>query len=253
MDADEIKHLRAIRLYELEQALPLLHPGERLLEIGAGHGWQAKRLAESGMKVVALDVPESRYSARGVWPVILYDGNHIPLAHHSVDVIFTANMLLLHPHLGNFQDELKRVLKPGGYAIHLLPNTTWRIWTLLTFYPNWFKRLYRKFTLRRSKSALTAHHAKMTSSSRISRLLSLIFPGPLGIRGNALSELYYFSTYHWANVFESTGWQVISTGSTGLFYTGSCLLDVRLSIPIRRRLGRILGTVCQIYVVHPRP
>ena len=51
-----IGHLREIRLYELEQAVPLLTTRGRILEIGAGTGWQAKVLADRGLAVNAIDI-----------------------------------------------------------------------------------------------------------------------------------------------------------------------------------------------------
>lgn len=43
------EHLETIRLYELDGALKLLPLGGRLLEIGAGTGWQAQALQKQGL------------------------------------------------------------------------------------------------------------------------------------------------------------------------------------------------------------
>jgi 2-polyprenyl-3-methyl-5-hydroxy-6-metoxy-1,4-benzoquinol methylase len=77
----EQQHLQHVREHELRLILPLLPKGAKILEVGAGMGWQAKALAEHGFEVRAIDVP-SRFAR--VWPVQEYDGEHVPFADESL-------------------------------------------------------------------------------------------------------------------------------------------------------------------------
>ncbi len=55
-------HLEDLRRYELHLILPLIPKRERILEIGAGSGWQAKLLAEHGHEIEALDISNNKHS-----------------------------------------------------------------------------------------------------------------------------------------------------------------------------------------------
>ena len=67
--------------------------------------------------------------------------------------------------------------------------------------------------------------------------------------GNAVSELWHFSRHRWTPLFEDTGWRVVARGSNGLFYTGYSVLGWQLSLAARRRLSRLLGASCHLYVL----
>lgn len=107
-------HLQAIRMYELEQVADLFPPGGRLLEIGAGTGWQARALAGRGFTVEAIDIPGSSSTEDRVWDVKQYDGVHIPFPDGHFDVIFSSNTLEHIPDIDNFQREIRRVLSRVG-------------------------------------------------------------------------------------------------------------------------------------------
>src|SRR5262249_49941136 len=129
-----VEHLANIRLYELERVSSHLRKGLKVLEIGAGAGWQAKKLSELGVRVTAIDVPSSFYKPDQIWPVIQYDGVHIPFPNAYFDVIFSSNVLEHISHIESFQAELQRVLKPDGVAIHILPSASWRIASNIAHY-----------------------------------------------------------------------------------------------------------------------
>jgi ubiquinone/menaquinone biosynthesis C-methylase UbiE len=97
---DSLEHLEKIRLYELAAAQFAIPADSVLLEIGAGTGWQAKNLAERGIRVSAIDVPTSNYRENRVWPVTEYDGSHIPFSDNYFDVLFSSNMVTTQPEKG---------------------------------------------------------------------------------------------------------------------------------------------------------
>ena len=59
-----------------------------------------------------------------------YDGRVLPFPDAVLDVVLTSHVLA---HLRNAPNacEVRRVLKPRGVAISIVPTATWRIWTSL--------------------------------------------------------------------------------------------------------------------------
>ncbi len=210
-----LKHLEAIRAYELSVVCELLPTSGRLLEIGAGAGWQAKALEAKGYEVSGIDIPSSNYRSEIIWPVTEYDGHRIPFEDQTFDIIFSSNTLEHIPHVVDFQKEILRVLKPGGMVIHLVPSGTWRFWTNLT-------HLLKRWN----------------------------FPDVHGeLAGNSLSEIYFFSRHWWTQLFQMSGWVISQRRSNRLFYTGHSIMDSRLSMGVRRWLSRILGGSCNLFVL----
>ena len=127
-----LKHLEDIRKYELGVVFKLLPPIGKILEIGAGTGWQAQALTKRGYEVSAIDLLSSNYKENRIWPVTEYDGVHIPFPDKTFDIVFSSNTLEHIPHVHNFQKEIHRVLKDDGVAIHILPSGSWRFWSNIT-------------------------------------------------------------------------------------------------------------------------
>ncbi|MDH4230867.1 MAG: class I SAM-dependent methyltransferase, partial [Nitrospirota bacterium] len=182
------EQLQRIREYELISVLPHLPAGCSVLEIGAGTGLLSKLLSEKGYSVQAIDVKTSQHSRHRIWPVTIYDGRVIPFQNNSFDIVFSSNVLEHIPHANAFQREIRRVLKPGGTAVHFLPSGSWRFWTIVTHYIYISKLIALIFTL------------KFFHSGQRIRVLALkmklkkgFFPPRHGTRGNAFSEIFYFS------------------------------------------------------------
>lgn len=208
-------HLRAVREHELETVAALLPEQGRVLEIGAGTGWQAQALASRGLETWAVDVRSSSYRQDRVFPVIEYDGRTLPFAGASFDVVYSSHTLEHIAHLHALQKEIHRVLKPSGRAIHVLPSGSWRFWTNLT------------------------HLCKF-----------LRWPIAHGEHaGNAIAEIFAFSRLTWLGIFRETGWMVTAHRRSGLFYSGTCALDSRLGIRWRKRLSRMLGSSSHVFVL----
>ena len=210
-----LAHLQAIRSHELEVVAALLPQGGKLLEIGAGTGWQAHALAQQGYEVSAVDLSGSKYAGDRVFPVQDYDGHTLPYGDGEFDIVYSSNLLEHIPHLEDFQREIHRVLRPDGCVIHVLPSSSWRFWTNLT-HPIKYRRLPHAH----------GEHA-----------------------ANAFDEIGRFYRREWRRLFRATGWTVTAEHANRLFYTGSSILDARLGINMRRRLSRLLGSSCNIFVL----
>jgi ubiquinone/menaquinone biosynthesis C-methylase UbiE len=260
----EINHLEALRISELKRVfseVKVKNPNETfILEIGAGTGRQAREMAEYGYHVEAIDLASSNYSPHRSWPIIDYDGKNIPFPDNHFDIVFSSNVLEHMTQVVKFQDEIMRVLKPDGIAIHIVPSSCWRLWTNVAFYPFIFKRalniLYSKtiskMTFWRYKEVPCNETIKAKSVSRKVSNRIAFFPQRHGENGNAFSELYYFSRYYWSALFKNTGWNIRKRFTTGLAYTGYSIFGTLIPIPFRKVMGSFIGSSCHVFILTKR-
>jgi 2-polyprenyl-3-methyl-5-hydroxy-6-metoxy-1,4-benzoquinol methylase len=254
-----LKYLESIRLAELECILPEIKrdkPGRcNILEIGAGSGWQSKKLAENGYFVEAIDIDRSGYSKDRVWPIINYDGKHIPFPDEYFDIVFSSNVLEHIPDVIAFQNEIKRVLKPDGISVHVVPSGSWRFWTSVAHYA-FIIKMIKNIIIKKLAPSTNGNTfnepeivAKINQLSKIQLVRKTAFASRHGEIGTELTELYYFSRYRWVNVFTITNWKIEKVFTNRLFYTGYGILGPAISLKSRRRLSYVLGSSCHIFVL----
>ncbi|HPI67366.1 MAG TPA: methyltransferase domain-containing protein [bacterium] len=114
------KKLAFLDSFEQNQLLPLLGDvkNKKILDVGAGTGRLAIRLAEKGVDVTALDIsPEilkilSKKNKK--IKTITADAKALPFPDNSFDVIVAAFLIVHLKELKYFFAESYRVLKPGG-------------------------------------------------------------------------------------------------------------------------------------------
>jgi SAM-dependent methyltransferase len=258
---DWLAVLKEVRQREIEQVVRLLRHfgGKTILEIGSGAGWQAQYLHDNGFDVAAVDLASTEYGSQQVFPVAVYDGFTIPLMNRSVDVVFSSNVLEHIPHVAAFQLEIQRVLKPHGYAIHLMPTTAWSLWSSISYYPFIAGLLWRVVTGRADVSAQSGSGCMASKGSRnvqisrsqpvIQRMCRRLFPFTHGVKGSFLTEPYYFSEKRWISLLKHAGWHIEAVQPNRLFYTGYMVGGRRLSVQVRERLSRVLGSAGKIYVM----
>lgn len=258
-DRAHLRFLQTVRAYELDRALahfPSADNGETsrtVLEIGAGTGQQAKSIEDRGYAVVAIDLPSSHYRDDRVYGVLDYDGRNIPMANGSADVVFSSNVLEHVCEIDAFLDETRRVMAENGVAIHVLPSSACRAWSLPAHYLWLVRRVFSYvFALsRRSLSEVeTPHLPRVPHSSR--EWIGTFFPLRHGERGTSLTEPYYYSRYWWCRKFRQHGFIVTRVEPNELFYTMANALNDSLGIPTRRWLAHLLGSACHVYVLKRR-
>jgi SAM-dependent methyltransferase len=231
--------LARVREWEIDQLAPLLPQGGAVLDLGAGTGQQSRLLAERGFRVTAIDLPASDYSGHREYPVLDYDGARFPLPDASIDCVFSSNVLEHVRSLDTLLAEQARVLRPGGYAVHVMPTASWRFWTTVAGFADIPAALV---------AAMRAGHGLGGMARAVA---ARALPLRHGETGTAFSELVTFRIAHWRAVFARAGWRVTAARPIGLFYTGWQVVGPRLPLPARQRLARVLGSACALFVVAP--
>jgi 2-polyprenyl-3-methyl-5-hydroxy-6-metoxy-1,4-benzoquinol methylase len=248
-----LEHLHTLRAHELEQIVAQFPAGATILEIGAGTGAQAMALSRLGFKVTAIDLPQSTYSEQRVYPVNDYDGHHLPSADASLDVVFSSNVLEHVLDLAPLQREIQRVLKPGGYCVHVLPTTAWRFWTSLAAFADAASKIKPRLRELLPRNLRRGEYGRLCQAwTEVRREAGRPFtPTPHGETGNAVTELWTFSRTRWIREFRRQGFVVESAQPMGLFYTGYMVFGADWNLQFRQRLAPWLGSACCIYRLRP--
>lgn len=249
-----VDFLHVIREFEYKKIIERIKPGARVLEIGGGTGYQARRLAEDGYVVESIDIPDSTYAGQHEFLVQPYDGKNIPFPNESFDVVFSSNVLEHVTDLPYLQNEFRRVLRPGGVCVHVMPTGAWRFWTNVAHYVELFQRLLA-LAPRLIPRGLSRHDLRDVLSV-LRLMMSMVRHYAIvprhGEKGNAVSEIFTFSTYSWLKHFENENFIIEGHEPVGLFYTGHMVLGAVLSVRLREVLSKCLGSACVIYVVKSR-
>ena len=251
-----IAHLNNLRAAEIEKIIAHLRPkGARLLEIGAGTGRQAQELASRGYDVAAIEIPDSNYTSERLFPIIDYDGRRIPFPDASFDIVFSSNVLEHVPDLVQMHAEVRRVLKPDGYAVHVIPTHAWRFWTTLSQIPTGFQHaaaLGRQLwpPLFQSRSRWRACAGAWLLACK--HIAGGFWQRRHGERGNTITETWLFHPAWCRRNFRQNGFEIIRDEPMGLFYTGNMLFGQTWSLESRARAARWLGSACHIFEVRPK-
>jgi SAM-dependent methyltransferase len=114
--------------WERRRALLLgaVRPGERVLDLGCGAGRFLAALAQAGAEPVGVEIAEAaleraRVNAPGAELALLEPDGSLPLAHHSVDVVWCSEVLEHAADAGHLLHEARRVLRPGGRLLATVP------------------------------------------------------------------------------------------------------------------------------------
>ena len=237
--------LEQLRRNELEQVRVHFAPGMRVLDFGGGSGFQAAIMASWGCNVSSIDIAGRPPEPTRYFDVIDYDGATIPFADATFDIVFSSNVLEHVRDLPRVLGEIRRVMKPGGSAIHVLPSPAWRFWTILPHYP-----FLAKVALGMQQLPGSAPGAQTTSAVQrmgiANALRRALYPNAHGEYPGALAELYFFTARRWRRVFEQQGFTVTDRRSNQLFCTGHTVLP-SMSIAQRQKLAGALGSSCNIF------
>jgi len=251
--------LKKIREYELELIVDRFPACGRVLEIGAGSGWQALLLSRHGFDVEAVDLKDAMPQGEKMWPVREFDGCSLPFPENHFDAVFSSNVLEHVKELSTLLDEMKRVLKPGGIMVHILPTSSWRLWTSVFHYLFLISSAIRKgaqFAARHRLSVPAERNVErgpraVSMRSWRGYIARLLAAERHGSRGGALWEIYGFSRWRWYREFSVVGQSIQEHDTTRLYYSGYGVLPF-LTLASRRRLSRVMGSACHIFVLRPK-
>jgi len=207
--------LKKIRKYEAEIFKEYLNSNDKVLEIGGGAGWTASILSSHVDEIISIDIESSSYACNRVFKVINYNGKDIPFPNDYFDKVISSNVLEHIEDQKNINSEISRVLKNNGRVVHMIPSSQWRVGTILTGFFSF------RFNLR--------PHGALCK--------------------NAITEVGFFSKRFWKQQFISYKWKVLTISTNNIFYTGHSLFGRYISIPNRRRLSKIIGSSCNIYIL----
>lgn len=246
-----LSYLNDLREEEISRVLTLfehLFKQRDILEIGSGTGTQLNAIAGLARQAIGLELSNGPYVHDRVNNIREYDGLHIPFPDAGFDVVFSSNVM---EHIANqeqLNSEIKRVLRPGGRAIHVVPTRAWRILTSLLHYPTLLKTALLSSTQR---EALISERAMQQTGSRLggSKLRSIMIPVKHGELGNWFSEYWRFGVSRWAVHFRTYGWVIDSIEPIGLAYTGNCLFADRLSMKTRAVMSNFFGSATVVFVL----
>ena len=210
-----IKHLHAIRKFEIDIVIRYFKNKKNILEIGGGTGYQAKYINKKGFNIQTIDLPNSNYLERRVYPITNYDGKTIPFEDNKFDLIFSSNVLEHIEKIDAFEKEISRVCKENGLVIHILPSSVWRVWTTVTHFLKYW--------------TLAPVHGEKAE--------------------NIIDEIKIFHRNSWINHFRKNDWFIVQVIKNDIFYTGTSFLDASLNIKVRYLLSRIIGSSCNIFIL----
>ena len=209
-----IEFLNKLRLYELNQIKKFIPKNTKILEIGAGSGFQSKILNSWNNQVEAIDISSSIYKKSIIYDVKTYDGKNIPYPENYFSIIFSSNVFEHILNIKNMLNEISRVTKKGSKIILLMPSPSWRFWTSLTdIVRNWHSR-------------------------------------PHGVHSkNIIEEFFFFSKISWKNNLIHNDLKMEQILPNNIFYTGNYIFGKRLPIKARKYLSKIMGSSCNIYIL----
>jgi SAM-dependent methyltransferase len=232
------RYVDQLRLQELRTIRGQFPPAARVLDLGSGSGFQAALLASWGCDVDAIDVAGRRVPEVTYFNVHEYDGHTIPCSSAAFDAVLASHVLAHLPDAPEILAEIRRVLKPDGVAIFVVPTATWRLWTLVSYPLAHAKRLL--FT---SRSGGAPEPPRPLSRRR---LLNAFLSPPLGTAPTSFHELIRFRRKHWRRLLNQNGFRVVRMLPATLYYTGHLLLP--LSMTARRRFAHVLGSAAIIWI-----
>ena len=109
------------------------------------------------------------------------------------------------------QREIRRVLRPDGVIVHVLPTSAWRVWSAITYYVALARevRAYLRNAIRRRSAAAASARARPENRPRLAwRWLAYLAPRRHGEVGSWLSEIYLFSRRRWVREFSQAEFAV---------------------------------------------
>lgn len=240
-----------LRRAEFAASHPYLPASGVVIDLGAGSGLQTELLQEKGHQVIALDLLQGTYAPGP--HMVLFDGIRLPLRASSVDAVFSSHVLEHVEDLPAMFGELQRVLRPGGFGVHIVPTATWRMLGMVTRWKPILAAVIRRLALGRPSMNESADTQREGTESQDPRGLirSVLVPLPHGAHHSAVGEVFAFSRWGWRRTLREAGWSFQGPYPIGIAYSGTHA-GPDPSLLARRLVARITGSSSAIWLVQPQ-
>lgn len=211
-------YLHNLRFKEIQLIKKYLDQNyEKILEIGAGDGYQSQLLKDYCKELYCTELNEFRLKKSD--PEINYlicDAENLEkyFSPNTFDLIFSSNLF---EHLPNPELALrgiKKILKADGLSINIMPNPFFALSIILLHYPNLLITKFEKLVNRiisKEKNLVNRH--SMENNIKVKRNNSwlrklLILPKPHGISDSFFAEARRFSKRAWIKLIKKEGFEV---------------------------------------------
>jgi SAM-dependent methyltransferase len=148
--------------------------------------------------------------------------------------------------------EIRRVVKPGGRVIHVLPTHAWRCWTTLSAFPDalqYVASLGSRLLPPVAGGPQAWSDWRAALNRAIRHLAAPFLQRQHWERGILLTEPWFFRPGWWRRNFAANGFQVLEDKPMGLFYTGNMLFGERLSLARREAMAARPGSACHLFLI----
>jgi SAM-dependent methyltransferase len=221
------------RIVELEIISDLLDLKEwhTVLEIGCGNGFYSALLSPHVKRVYGgdLETPNTNTHTMGIAKakgllkklnisrvnLSSFSGTELPFRSESFNLVFTSSTLEHILDRKNAVSEIKRVLKPGGKAVIIVPNFITSIYSIIHL-PLYlcmaiFRRLFKK---KISKGLPNGVFKKQERMNVFTMLGNALIPKPHGEYKNIFDELQNTYPAKWERLLTEGGMKVLSSRGT---------------------------------------
>ena len=248
-EKDDVRWLHLIRNTELEAALKYFPRGNiKILEVGGGDGYIAKRISELSYDITSVDV-EPKNDIDSCFHVDKCDNDKLSFETETFDLVFTFHVI---PHVKDktiFFSELKRVVKKDGLLIHIVPTVWWSLitnfWHYVLMPKNvWYKAKIKKKTL----FDTAANKRKNNNVKKYGKLINYLFLHPLGENPSFIHEFFYFSDSYWRKLFKKNGFTIWQKGNCLYLYSGCSVFKMRF-LELRKTLAKYSMASSRYYVM----
>lgn len=254
---NSLDHLHEIRRNELAAVFlkyGRLFEKRDVLEIGSGSGFQLEIIQTVARTAVGVDIASSEYQPSPQTRVVIFDGSSLPFADRTFDIVYSSNAMEHVTQEPALHWEMRRVLRDNGVALHVVPSSSWRLWTMLTHYlkvPELAVRIIRH-RLGWSESERPPVESVRRPKAILKLVADALCAPRHGERGNRLTEWWHFRASSWRRRFEELGWNVETIEGAGVFYTGYIVAPRLMSIERRRWSSKYFGSASLICFMKPK-
>ena len=268
-------HFRAHEMQVVETLCPL-PAGGTMLELGCGNAFHSYLLGERFDRVIATDLhsaddkthtiglQKAKHLARVLslsnLEVVAAAADALPLADKSMDFVFSSNVLEHVPNRKQVVQEIRRVLRPGGQCLTIVPSAMERVY----FFPISYVLVLRAILkgLRKHLAATAPSNGERPGSKGVRDSVSgklreflrknypsFPYPKPHGEYRSSTEEFLAHRPWKWRALFERNGFKVERTFSTilaphtlgiAISHTAAYWI-ARAGWPLTRRFGAATG------------